>query len=122
MTKADPEWKDAVAQARAAGRHVLAERLLDPDEYPLDTGAAAPWTRSVQWYLERLDRETYGNRVDVNHNVRVDLSVRLDGIKGREREMIEKRKRELEAIATTATRSIPEGVPVHPGEDEEDDE
>jgi len=116
QVKGDPVWADAVAEARSAGRHALADRLLDPSEYPDQPGIANAWSRSAQWNLERTDRENYGQRVDVRHDVRISMvGGTLEAIEERERLMIEKRKRE--AIPAEAHR-----IPLPASEDEEPDD
>ena len=101
--EADPEWREGVARARSAGLEAMAESLLEPTNYVMGGGH---WARSVQWYLERMDRDKYGARLDVRHDVRIHL---VDGLKAageREAAMLERRRQELlEASAVQAVEA-----------------
>lgn len=93
VCEGNPAWAEAVAKARAAGRHALADRLLDPAEYP-DGKIANAWSRSVQWNLERTDRDNFGPRLDVRHTGQISLIAGLEHASEAERRMLDRREAE----------------------------
>lgn len=108
VTKADPVWAEAVAQARADGYRALAERTLNLETHERAGSAANSWSRSVQWYLERMDRDTYGPRLDVRHDIRINLVVGLEAATERERAFLERRRLELEAVTHDSASCVPD--------------
>lgn len=74
----------------------MVERTLNPDRYP-DGKVANSWTRSVQWYAERSNREKYGQRLDVHHNVQIHLVAGLEHAAEAEKRLIEQRRIEASA-------------------------
>ena len=113
VCKGNPQWAEEVAKARAAGRHALADRLLDPAEYP-EGKIANAWSRSVQWNLERTDRDNYGPRLDVRHNVQIHLVAGLEHAAEAERRIIEERALEAKVAsrpALPANDGRSEGIP-----------
>lgn len=67
----NPEWAVRFEEAEEACADAMAARLLDPNRLPADPGRARVVSENLRWYISRVYRRKYGDRVDVNVNTRV---------------------------------------------------
>lgn len=78
------QFREELSRARDVGFEVRAESLLTlPTDDDLDVNRARLLSDNIKWYLARIKRETYGDKLDLNVNQQVDLV----GIIGRVRQL-----------------------------------
>ena len=82
----DPIFAKKVDLARRESAHVLADDLLneyDNAETMTQVKKADGKSKNLQWLAAKRHPETYGERLDVNHNVHVDMTGLLDEAQNR---------------------------------------
>lgn len=68
-----PEFDAEIKAAQAFRIEVLTDRLENIQEYESDAIMAGVISKNIQWLASKRYRQVYGDKVDVNHNVTVNI-------------------------------------------------
>ena len=78
-----PEFSNKFENARQEGLEHLADQLIKIDETYTDVQRARLKSDNYKWLLSKRKPMTYGDRIDVNVNQTVDISMALNEAKER---------------------------------------
>jgi hypothetical protein len=84
-------FRDKAHRARIAGMHSLVDQLQTIPEEIQDVNRARLMCENIRWTASRLDRQTYGDKVDVTMTHSVDLDSAMSEAQRR----VEEKKRQL---------------------------
>lgn len=73
-----PELQEAYTNATQAQHDAWVDRLVDMENDPdgcSDPKMAAVLSKNLHWVLGRLDRQRFGDRVEVNHHLTADKAI-----------------------------------------------
>lgn len=89
---ADRELAEQMQEALVLGRDAMADALLDPQAHVLygstDPKMAKIYSDNIKWLLARLDRERFGDRIDVKQEITLAFAITDELEKARARSQL----------------------------------
>lgn len=79
LLKKDTELQELYAEAEQRGYDAMADALVNIDNHKIhghsDPKMAQVISRNIMWYLSKRNPKMYGERVQVDHSVTVDIAI-----------------------------------------------
>lgn len=85
----NPEFDADIRAAQAFRIDVMTDRLENIQEYESDAIMAGVISKNIQWLASKRFRQVYGDKVDVNHNVMVNIRDAMNEARNRTIEYID---------------------------------
>lgn len=85
----NPEFDSDIREAQAFRIDVMTDRLENIQEYESDAIMAGVISKNIQWLASKRFRRIYGDKVDVNHNVNVNIRAAIEAAQTRTIEYID---------------------------------
>ena len=79
----DVEFDAAIRRAQGFRVEVLVDGLSAVHTVASDAAMAAVMSRNIQWLASKRLREIYGDKVDVNHNVTINIKAAMEDARAR---------------------------------------
>lgn len=84
ITRRDDVTFDADIRAAQAFRvDMMTDKLENISEYESDAIMAGVISKNIQWLASKRLRQIYGDKVDVNHNVSINIRAAMDDARAR---------------------------------------
>lgn len=96
----NPEFDADIREAQAFRIDVMTDRLENIQEHESDAIMAGVISRNIQWLASKRFRRIYGDKVDVNHNVNVNIRAAIEAAQTRTIEYIDAKPLDNNAFAT----------------------
>lgn len=85
----NPEFDADIRAAQAFRIDVMTDRLENIQEYESDAIMAGVISKNIQWLASKRFRQVYGDKVDINHNVNVNIRDAMNEARNRTIEYID---------------------------------
>lgn len=91
----DMQFDQEIRAAQAFRVDIMTDRLENIDEYIEDAVMAGVVSKNIQWLASKRLREIYGDKIDINHNVTIDITAALESARQRTLDYIDVKPLEI---------------------------